>query len=75
LPELQEKSLVLDKRPKEKGGEMISYRFTNVSREIAAKIAQDIINELADKRNFDTFTLTLNINVDESDVEVIKEAK
>ena len=51
---------------------MISYRFTNVNREIAAKIAQDIINELADKRNFDTFSLTLNVNGDESDVEVIK---
>ena len=51
---------------------MISYKFTNVSREIAAKIAHDIINELADKRNFDTFTLTLNIDSDESDIEVIK---
>lgn len=52
---------------------MISYRFKNVNREIAAKIAQDIINELADKRNFDTFSLTLNVNGDESDIEVIKE--
>ncbi len=51
---------------------MISYKFTNVNREIAAKIAHDIINELADKRNFDTFTLTLNIDSDESDIEVIK---
>ena len=51
---------------------MIRYNFTNVSREIAAKIAQDIINALADKRNFDTFTLTLDMDGDESDIEVIK---
>lgn len=51
---------------------MIRYNFTNVSREIAAKIAQDAITALADKRKFDTFTLTLDMDGDESDVEVIK---
>lgn len=54
---------------------MIRYNFTKVSREIAAKIAQDIITALVDKRNFDTFTLTLDMDGDESDIEVIKEAK
>ena len=51
---------------------MIRYNFTNVSRERLAKIAQDAITALADKRNFDTFTLTLDIDGDESDIEVVK---
>lgn len=52
---------------------MIRYNFTNVSRERLAKIAQDAITALADKRKFDTFTLTLDMDGDESDIEVIKE--
>jgi hypothetical protein len=58
-----------------KGGEMIRYNFNKVSREQLAKIAVNAINALADKRNFDIFTLTLDIDGDESDIEVIKEAK
>lgn len=54
---------------------MIRYNFTNVSRERLAKIAQDAITALADKRNFDTFTFRLDMDGDESDIEVIKEAK
>ena len=54
---------------------MIRYNFTNVSRERLAKIAQNAITALADKRNFDTFTLTLDMDGDESNIEVIKEAK
>lgn len=54
---------------------MIRYNFTNVSRERLAKIAQDAITALADKRKFDKFTLTLDMDGDESDIEVIKEAK
>lgn len=51
---------------------MIRYNFTNVSRERLAKIAQDVITALADKRKFDKFTLTLDMDGDESDIEVIK---
>lgn len=51
---------------------MIRYNFTNVSRERLAKIAQDAITALADKRNFDTFTFTLDMDGDESDIEVIR---
>lgn len=54
---------------------MIQYIFKNVSREIVAKIVEDAIKALADKRNFDVFTLTLEVDCDESDIEVIKEAK
>jgi len=54
---------------------MIRYNFNKVSREQLAKIAVNAINALADKRNFDIFTLTLDIDGDESDIEVIKEAK
>lgn len=54
---------------------MIKYNFTKVSREQLAKIAENAIKALADKRNFDLFTFTLDVDGDESDVEVIKEAK
>lgn len=54
---------------------MIRNNFTNVSREQLAKIAEKAIKALADKRNFDKFTLTIDVDGDESDVEVIKEAK
>ena len=54
---------------------MITNNFTNMSREQLAKIAEKAINAHADKRNFDTFTLTLYVDGDESDVEVIKESK
>ena len=58
------------------GGEVvIRCNFTKVSREQLAKIAINAINALADKRNFDTFTFTLDMDGDESDIEVIKEAK
>lgn len=51
---------------------MIRYNFTKVSREQLANIAEKAIKALADKRNFDVFTFTLDINGDESDIEVIK---
>lgn len=51
---------------------MIRYNFTKVSREQLAKIAENAIKALADKRNFNTFTLTLDMDGDESDIEVIK---
>ena len=52
---------------------MIRYRFTNVRREQLAKIAENAIKALADKSNFDTFTFTLDIDGDESDIETVKE--
>lgn len=54
---------------------MIRYNFNKVSREQLAKIAVNAINALADKRNFDTFIFTLDMDGDESDIEVIKEDK
>lgn len=51
---------------------MIQYNFKKVSREQLAKIAENAIKALADKRNFDVFTLTLEVDCDESDIEVIK---
>lgn len=54
---------------------MIRYNFNKVSREQLAKLAVNAINALSDKRNFDTFKLTLDIDGDESDIEVIKERK
>lgn len=57
------------------GGEVITYNFKKLSREQLAKITENAIKALADKRNFDTFILTLYVDGDESDVEVIKEAK
>lgn len=54
---------------------MIKYNFTKVSREQLAKIAENAIKALADKRNFDVFTFTLEVDGDESDIEVIKEEK
>lgn len=54
---------------------MIRYRFTNVRREQLAKIAENAIKALADKSNFDTFTFTLDIDGDESDIETVKEVK
>ena len=54
---------------------MIRYNFTKVSREQLAKIAENATKALADKRNFDTFTLTLDMDGDESDIEVIKAEK
>ncbi len=58
-----------------KGGEVIRYNFTKVSRVQLAKIAENAKKALADKRNFDVFTLTLDVDGDESDIEVIKEMK
>ena len=57
------------------GGEVIRYNFNKVSRDQLAKIAENAIHALADKRNFDTFIFTLDIDGDESDIEVIKETK
>lgn len=54
---------------------MIKYNFTKMSREQLAKIAENAVKALADKRNFDVFTFTLVVDGDESDIEVIKEAK
>ena len=54
---------------------MIRYIFNKVSREQLAKIAVNAINALADKRNFDTFSFTLDVDGDESDIEVVKEEK
>lgn len=54
---------------------MFRYKFNKVSREQLTKIAENAIKALADKRNFDTFTFTLDVDGDESDIEVIKEAK
>lgn len=53
---------------------MIKYNFTKMSREQLAKIAENAIKALADNRNFDVFTFTLDVDGDESDIEVIKEA-
>ena len=55
------------------GVEVIRYKFNKVSREQLTKIAVNAINALADKRNFETFVLTLDIDGDESSIEVIKE--
>lgn len=54
---------------------MIKYVFRKLSREQLAKMAENAIKALADKRNFDVFTFTLDVDGDESDIEVIKEAK
>ena len=54
---------------------MIRYIFNKVSREQLAKIAVNAINALADKRNFDTFSFTLDVDGDESDIEVVKDAQ
>lgn len=54
---------------------MIKYVFRKLSREQLAKMAENAIKSLADKRNFDVFTFTLDVDGDESDIEVIKEAK
>lgn len=51
---------------------MIKYNFTKMSREQLAKIAENAIKALADKRNFDVFTFTIEVDGDESDIEVIK---
>ena len=48
----------------------MKYVFRKVPRKQLAIIAENIIKALADKRNFDVFTFTLNI-----DGEVIKEVK
>lgn len=53
---------------------MIRYNFTKVSREQLAKIAENAVKALADKRNYDVFTFTLEVDGSESDIEVIKEA-
>lgn len=57
------------------GGIMIRYNFTKVSREQLAKLAENAIKALADKSNFDVFTLTLDVDGDENDIEAIKEAQ
>lgn len=49
--------------------------FRNVPREQLANIAENAIKALADKRNFDVFIFTLDVDGDESDIEVIKETK
>lgn len=54
---------------------MIKYVFRKLSREQLAKMAENAIKALADKRNFDVFIFTLEVDGDESDIEVIKEAK
>ncbi len=54
---------------------MMEYVFRKVSRGQLAKIAENAIKALADKRNFDVFTFTLEVDGDESDIDVIKEAK
>lgn len=54
---------------------MLKYVFQKVSREQLAKIAENAIKALADKRNFDMFTVTLECDGDESDIDVIKEAE
>lgn len=54
---------------------MIEYVFRKLSREQLAKMAENAIKVLADKRNFDVFTFTIEVDGDESDIEVIKEAK
>lgn len=54
---------------------MIRYNFNKVSREQLTKLAINAINELSDKRNFDNFTLTLDVDGDESDVEVIRKGQ
>ena len=48
---------------------MISYKFHNVSRKALLKIVQEGITALADKNNYDTFTLSLDTDC----VEVTKE--
>ena len=52
---------------------MIRCNFTKVSREQLAKLATNANNALSDKRNFDTFTVTLEVDGDESDIEVTRE--
>ncbi len=52
---------------------MIKYIFRKLSRKQLAKMAENAIEALADKRNFDVFTFTLDVDGDESDIEVIKE--
>ena len=52
---------------------MIRCNFTKVSREQLAKLATNAIDALSDKRNFDTFTVTLDVDGDESDIEVTRE--
>jgi len=54
---------------------VIKYVFRKLSREQLAKMAENAIKALADKRNFDVFTFTLDVDGDESDIEVIKEVK
>lgn len=51
---------------------MIKYVFRKFSREQLANIAEIAIKALADKRNFDMFTFTLDVDCDESDIEVIR---
>lgn len=53
---------------------MIRCCFNKVSREQIAKIAENAIKALADKRHFETFSFTLDMDGDESDIEVIKAA-
>ena len=48
---------------------MTSYKFNNVIRKALLKIVQEGITALADKNNYDTFTLTLDVDY----VEAIKE--
>ena len=54
---------------------MIRYNFNKVSREQLTKLVINAINELSDKRNFDNFALTLDVDGYESDVEVIREGQ
>jgi hypothetical protein len=57
------------------GGEVIKYVFRKFSREQLAKMAENAIKALADKRNFDVFTVTLDVDGDESDMEVAEARK
>lgn len=49
---------------------MVRYKFTKMSRESLTAIAENAIKALADKRNFDMFTFTLDVLSDESSVVV-----
>ena len=54
---------------------MIRYAFKKVNREQLAKIAVNAIFALADKRKFDTFIFTIDVDCDESDIEVIRPSR
>lgn len=49
---------------------MTRYKFTKMSRESLAALVENVVKALADKRNFDTFTLMLDVDGDESNAVV-----